>query len=132
MPAGKTESTRIQVVSQAFRYCEYGAGQGQTRTLRIGATPLQLVVNLWRDEALKDKEVEIQVEIRDEKSGSPIFETLWVTKLTHARQESALVFQELPPELKALKPDAVYAYYASALVNDSNDFAERTTRAVAK
>lgn len=132
MPPSKTESPRLQVVSQAFRYCDYGAGQGQTRTLRIGATPLQLVVNLWRDEALKDKEVEIQVEIRDEKTDAPVFETLWVTRLTHARQESALVFQELPPELKGLKPDAIYAYYASALVNETNDFAERTTRAIAK
>lgn len=55
-----------------------------------------------------------------------------MTRLTHARQESALVFQDLPPELKGLKAGAIYAYYASALVNDTNDFAERTTRAIAK
>lgn len=46
MAVAKNEASRLQVVSQAFRYCEYGAGQGQTRTLRVGAMPLQLVVNL--------------------------------------------------------------------------------------
>src|SRR5207253_1556145 len=98
---------------------------------RLGAKPLQFVVNLWRDEPLKDKEVEIQVEIRDEATNEPVFETLWVTRLTHGRQESALVFPESPAEFKGLVPGTVYVYYASALVNETNDFAERSTRAVA-
>lgn len=131
MADARQDSPKLQVVSQAFRYCEYGAGHGQSRTLRIGATPIQFVVNLWRDPSLEGKEVEVQIEVRDERTLEPIFETLWVTRLTHPRQESALVFKEFPLELKNLEP-GIYSYYASAYVNETGDTAERSTRAIVK
>jgi hypothetical protein len=76
--------------------------------------------------------VEISVEIRDRQTNEPIFETFWVTTLTYERQQSSFIFREFPEELLSLEPGKIYSYYASALVNESDDFAERVTRAVAR
>lgn len=126
------EQTRLKVVSQAFRYCDYGAGKSMTRVLRPNAKPIQFLVNTWCDNSLLEKEVEIAVEIRDRQSQEPIFETFWVTTLSYERQQSAFIFREFPEELQTLEVNQIYTYYASALVNDTDDFAERVTRAVVK
>lgn len=126
--ASTAQQTRLQVVSQAFRYCEYGAGQSLSRSIRLNRNLIQLVVNTWCDATLRDKEVEVGVEIRDPQTGDPLFETFWVTTLAHQRQQSSFIFRELPPELAELVPGNTYTYYASAVVNETGDFAERTTR----
>ena len=122
------QRVRLQVVSQAFRYCDYGAGQSLSRSVRLNAKPIQFVVNTWCDTVLQGKEVEIGVEIRDRATDEPVFETFWVTTLAYQRQQSSFIFRELPPEMHELTPGDVYTYYASAMVNETDDFAERTTR----
>lgn len=122
------QQTGLQVVSQAFRYCDYGAGQSLSRYVKLNRKPIQFVVNTWCDAELQGKEVEVSVEIREAKSGEPVFETLWVTTLAYPRQQSSFIFREMPPELAALTPGETYIYYASALVNETEDFAERSTR----
>ena len=123
---------RLKITSQAFRYCEYREKSSQTRTIYMGRKPMQFVVNTQCDEALKDKEVEISVEIRERGSDELIFETFWVTQLTHLKQQSAFIFREFPEELGGLTPGKIYTYYANALVNETDELAERTTRATAR
>lgn len=130
--SGSGNTTRLKITSQSFRYCEYREKASQTRTLYIGRKPLQFVVNTQCEESLKDHEVEISVEIRERGSDEPIFETFWVTTLTHLKQQSAFIFREFPEELANLVPGKIYTYYASALVNETDEFAERTTRATAR
>lgn len=125
-------TTRLKITSQSFRYCEYREKASQTRTIYLGRKPLQFVVNTWCDDALKDKEVEISVEVRERGSNDPIFETFWVTTLAHQKQQSAFIFRDFPDELKKLIPGKIYTYYASALVNETDEFAERATRAMAR
>lgn len=128
-PADATaQQTRLEVVSQAFRYCEYGAGQSLSRSIRLNRNMIQFVVNTWCDATLQDKEVEVGVEIRDFRSGEPVFETFWVTTLAYQRQQSSFIFRELPPELAELPLGNAYIYYASAQVNETGDFADRHTR----
>ena len=98
----------------------------------IGRKPIQFVVNTLCDDALKDKEVEISVEIRERGTDELIFETFWVTTLTHLKQQSAFIFREFPDELTKLVPGKIYTYYANALVNETDELAERTTRATAR
>jgi hypothetical protein len=125
-------TTRLKITSQSFRYCEYREKASQTRTLYLGRKPIQFVVNTWCEDALKDKEVEIGVEIRERGSDDPIFETFWVTTLTHTKQQSAFIFRDFPEELSSLVPGKIYTYHASALINDTDEFAERSTRATAR
>ena len=93
---------------------------------------MQFVVNTWCDDALKDKEVEISVEVRERGTDEPLFETFWVTTLTHSKQQSAFIFRDFPEELTQLIPGKIYTYYASALVNDTDEFADRSTRATVR
>ena len=125
-------TTRLKITSQSFRYCEYREKASQTRTVYIGRKPIQFVVNTLCDEALKDKEVEISVEIRERGTDELIFETFWVTTLTHLKQQSAFIFRDFPDELTKLVPGKIYTYYANALVNETDELAERTTRATAR
>lgn len=125
-------STRLKITSQAFRYCEYREKASQTRTIYIGRKPIQFVVNTECDEALKDMEVEIAVEIRERDTDELIFETFWVTTLTHLKQQSAFIFRDFPEELNQLIPGKIYTYYANALVNETDELAERKTRATAR
>jgi len=125
-------TTRLKITSQSFRYCEYREKASQTRTLYLGRKPIQFVVNTWCEDALKDKEVEIGVEIRERGSDDPIFETFWVTTLTHTKQQSAFIFRDFPEELSNLVPGKIYTYHASALVNETDEYAERSTRATAR
>lgn len=127
-----SETGTLRVTSQAFRYCEYSEKGSQTRTLRKNASPIQFVVNTVCDDSLKGMEVEISVEIRDRETDEVIFETFWVTTLTHLKQQSAFIFREFPEELADIKAGETYTYYASALVNDTDDFAERSTRAIVR
>lgn len=125
-------TTRLKITSQSFKYCEYREKASQTRTIYMGRKPIQFVVNTWCDEALKDKEVEISVEVRERGTDEPIFETFWVTTLTHAKQQSAFIFRDYPEELTTLIPGKIYTYYASALVNETDEFADRSTRATVR
>jgi uncharacterized protein YegJ (DUF2314 family) len=125
-------TTRLKITSQSFKYCEYREKASQTRTIYMGRKPLQFVVNTWCDDALKDKEVEIAVEIRERGTDEPIFETFWVTSLTHTKQQSAFIFRDYPEELTTLIPGKIYTYYASALVNETDEFADRSTRATVR
>jgi hypothetical protein len=122
----------LKVVSQGFRYCDYGAGLSLSRSIRLGARPLQFVVNTWCDESLTDKEIEIGVEIRDRDSDDIYFETFWVSTIAHVRQQSSFIFREFPEELRQLRPGSSYTYHANALVNETDDYAQRDTRVVAK
>ena len=125
-------TTRLKITSQSFRYCEYREKASQTRTIYMGRKPIQFVVNTLCEESLKDKEVEISVEIRERGTDEMIFETFWVTTLTHLKQQSAFIFREFPDELTKLVPGKIYTYYANALVNETDEVAERTTRATAR
>ena len=125
-------TTRLKITSQSFRYCEYREKASQTRTIYMGRKPIQFVVNTLCEDALKDKEVEISVEIRERGTDEMIFETFWVTTLTHLKQQSAFIFREFPDELTKLVPGKIYTYYANALVNETDEVAERTTRATAR
>ena len=125
-------TTRLKITSQSFRYCEYREKASQTRTIYMGRKPIQFVVNTLCEESLKDMEVEISVEIRERGTDEMIFETFWVTTLTHLKQQSAFIFREFPDELTKLVPGKIYTYYANALVNETDEVAERTTRATAR
>ena len=125
-------TTRLKITSQSFRYCEYREKASQTRTIYMGRKPIQFVVNTLCEESLKDMEVEISVEIRERGTDEMIFETFWVTTLTHLKQQSAFIFREFPDELTKLVPGKIYSYYANALVNETDEVAERTTRATAR
>jgi len=128
-PAAAPVSTRLKVTGQAFRYGEYESNRPPTRTIRSTNEPLQFVVNTECHESLLNSEIEIAVEIRDRVTDETIFETFWVTRLTHTQQQSSFIFRELPQELADLPEGEGYVYYASALVNRTDDFADRTTRA---
>ncbi len=125
-------TTRLKITSQSFKYCEYREKASQTRSIYVGRKPMQFVVNTWCDDALKDKEVEISVEVRERGTDEPLFETFWVTTLTHSKQQSAFIFRDFPEELTQLIPGKIYTYYASALVNDTDEFADRSTRATVR
>ena len=125
-------ATRIRIASQAFRYGNYDDNAAQTRTLRLNGKPLQFVVNTICDEALKDKEVEITVEIRDRTTNRALFETFWITTLNHLKQQSAFLFTDLPDELRRLEPGRTYNYHANVLVSDTYEATERTTRATVR
>jgi len=122
------QKVRLKVVSQAFRYADYGSASSLARTLRLNVKPIQFLVNTWCDPSLKDKEVEIGIEIRDRNTGEPLFETFWVTMLLYEQQQSSFILRELPEEWADIQPGQMYTYHASALVNETDDFAERSTR----
>jgi hypothetical protein len=123
-------ASQIRIASHAFRYGEYGQSTLLTRNLRLSSSSLQMIVNTICDDALIGQEVEIAVKIQDRTTDQTLFETFWLTSLIHQKQQSAFIFQDLPPELRSLQIGRTYTYYASIQVAAANLFTERITRVI--
>lgn len=123
---------QIRIASQAFRYGQYSSSSIQTRTLRPNSDLLQFIINTLCDDGLIGQKVKISIEIRDRDSRQTLFETFWVTSITHLKQQSAFIFRDLPPELRSLQTGKTYTYYASILITETQQITERTTRALVR